>query len=169
MRTRKDIYDVDDKDSRLPAFEQEEEVCYATEIHDNETDSLTEASRAMTIALFGAYSKTGNHFLRLALDAGYLVRALILAGGPTGCLTEFVHQPTFHGITGTLEEEDKIQRILRGADYVVCMLNDTLPGKKEYPAGCLTSFIRLLYPLMKQEPSIQAFLFQVRIFSSVDF
>jgi len=77
---------------------------------------------------------------------------------------------------------------LHGADYVVCMMNHGAPltcegreaeeksmtynaqkkNKKKKSAQArdnkpLTSFLQLLYPLMRQEESIQVFLYQVGI------
>ena len=76
---------------------------------------------------------------------------------------EFGENKAVSLITGTLEEKSKVRRVLKRADYVVCMLSDTLSGKnEEYPVGCLTSFIQLLYPLMRKESSIKVFLYQVR-------
>jgi hypothetical protein len=118
-------------------------------------------SDASTIALFGASGKTGNEFIRLALNAGYLVRALI-HDLKAGNMRELVDQDGLLFVTGTLENEHKLEETVRGANYVVCMLGETLPTKQKYPVGCMTAFLGKLYPIMKREPSVSVFLYQVR-------
>jgi hypothetical protein len=117
-------------------------------------------SEASTIALFGASGKTGNEFIRLALNAGYLVRALI-HDLKAGNMRELVDQDGLKLVTGTLENEHKIQETVQSADYVVCMLGETLPTKSKYPEGCMTAFLAKLYPIMKKEASVSVFLYQV--------
>jgi len=116
---------------------------------------------ATTIALFGATGATGHHFLRLAVDAGYQVCALIQAGHAAN-IKSFLDQPCVTFVTGALTDEYKMQQTVEGADYVVVMLGDTLPTKKEYPAGCLTDFMQQLYPILKKEPTVSVLLYQVR-------
>jgi hypothetical protein len=144
-----------------------------------------------TIALFGGHGKTGQHFLRLALDAGYRVRALL----PVGCndsSTAQTKQHHQHSTTtnlgrgpgeninnnnassymlpsslvrqfqGSLQDATQVKRVIRGADFVVCLLNDTLPSKKQdYTHNTLDNFMRLLHPLLNQQRSVQVFLYQV--------
>jgi hypothetical protein len=119
----------------------------------------SEASVA-TIALFGASGKTGNEFIRLALNAGYHVRALI-HDLKAGNMRELVDQDGLKLVTGTLENEHKIEETVQGADYVVSMLGETLPTKTKYPVGCMTAFLAKLYPIMKRETSVSVFLYQV--------
>jgi hypothetical protein len=179
------------------------------------------ASTHQTIALFGAGSKTATHFLRLALDAGYHVRALLIQqsssdhhhGGMGAVNTEvaataqalreeFTDQASsLHWVRAdSIYEERACQRVLRGADYVVCMMNDApmscyveadaaAAGSKHSKTGTnkasrhrvnsasstdrksiarckdrykpIASFVQILYPLMKEVPTIQVFLYQV--------
>jgi hypothetical protein len=127
--------------------------------HNNNSQLHSDAS---TIALFGASGKTGNEFIRLALNAGYLVRALI-HDLKAGNMRELVDQDGLLFVTGTLENEHKLQETVRGANYVVCMLGETLPTKQKYPVGCMTAFLGKLYPIMKREPSVSVFLYQVSV------
>jgi hypothetical protein len=113
---------------------------------ESQSQSQSQSEASNTIALFGATGKTGNQFLRLALDAGYRVRALIKGGNAGNC-----------SIKGFIE----IKCTVRGSDCVVCMLGDTLPTKKNYPVGRMTAFLNKLYPIMKKEASISVFLYQV--------
>jgi hypothetical protein len=123
-------------------------------------------SEASTIALFGASGKTGNEFIRLALNAGYLVRALI-HDLKAGNMRELVDQDGLKLVTGTLENEHKLEETVRGANYVVCMLGETLPTKQKYPVGCMAAFLGKLYPIMKRETSVSVFLYQVSESGSV--
>jgi hypothetical protein len=129
--------------------------------NNNNSSQLSHShSEASTIALFGASGKTGNEFIRLALNAGYLVRALI-HDLKAGNMRELLHQDGLLFVTGTLENEHKLEETVRGANYVVCMLGETLPTKQKYPVGCMTAFLGKLYPIMKRESSISVFLYQV--------
>lgn len=56
--------------------------------------SIDSQNIAPAIALFGAEGKTGHHFLRLALDAGYNVNAYLSPKVSLRSLEEFAHQPS---------------------------------------------------------------------------
>lgn len=164
-----------------------------------------------TIALFGAGSKTATHFLRLALDAGYHVRALLImpsSSEPSSFRNHptnetvvaakalkalFADQAALHWVRAdSVYDARACKRVLRGAHYVVCMMNDapltcdsdglsSRDGRRKKssshslkttskerthmscsdPSKPLTSFLQILYPLMKEEASIQVFLYQV--------
>lgn len=108
------------------------------------------------IGLFGAHGATGRHFVKLALDAGYSIQAL----APS---TESVELQNDHltVIKGSMEDVDKIQKVVQGATFVVCMLGDTLPRKtKDYKEKCLLHFLKILYPLLMMESSVTLFLHQ---------
>jgi hypothetical protein len=137
--------------------EKDEDRSKEASTHSHSSKSI---QRTNSIAVFGGQGTTGKHFLRLALDAGYHVRALV---PPTGNKQQlFDDQPAFTKLEGSLDDVKLIQKALEGVDYVVCLLNDTLPTKtKYYPKQFLAGFVRRLYPLMKQERSIKVFLYQV--------
>jgi hypothetical protein len=137
-------------------YDQEDQVGEAEAEHSSQLHH----SEASTIALFGASGKTGNEFIRLALNAGYLVRALI-HDLKAGNMRELVNQDGLKLVTGTLENEHKMEETVQGADYVVCMLGETLPTKSKYPVGCMSAFLTKLYPIMKKEASVSVFLYQV--------
>jgi hypothetical protein len=175
-----------------------------------------------TIALFGAGSKTATHFLRLALDAGYHIRALMIQQsasdnhhGNLGTVNtdvaaiaqdlkeEFTDRASaLHWVRAdTIYDARACKRVLRGVDYVVCMMNDApvscYVNKEAYadkkkgvksirtrrnssassdlqsqaycnnPSKPITSFVQMLYPLMKDIPSIQVFLYQVSMDSVI--
>jgi hypothetical protein len=158
--------------------------------------NTTSGSNNGTIALFGSYSRTGNHFLRLALDAGYSVRAALLpsatirvdsSGTKTKTITSSALREEYCDQQSSalkwipskrLDDSQAIQRAVQGADYVVCMLVDTVYAdddsktsrrtssgrnrskNKQQQFGPLTNFLQILYPLMKNVPSIKVFLYQ---------
>ena len=140
------------KTTKTASTEEEEDADLSYE-SDTEVDSSDE-----TIALFGAHGATGKHFLKLALDAGYLIRALVPSAESVELKNE---QITI--IEGSIDNADKIEQTLIGATYVVCMLGDTLPRRRDYKENCLLDFIKVLYPLMK-ESCTRLFLYQVRCF-----
>jgi hypothetical protein len=96
-----------------------------------------------TIGLFGIYSRTGNHFLRLALDAGYSVRVFLLPSASIidpstktkKTITSAAIQDEFSNTEETLlkwipakrfNDKHAMQRTIKNVDYVVCMLSDTV-------------------------------------------
>ncbi|CAB9524466.1 Inherit from NOG: NmrA-like family [Seminavis robusta] len=118
-----------------------------------------ESDTVETIALFGVDSRTGHHFLRLALDAGYRVRALVEPN--TTMDGQF---QDLYIVVGTLSEHAKIRQVLHGSTYAVCMVGETALTKLSggYPKRYLLQFVKTLYRIMakQEDPSIQGFLFQ---------
>ena len=117
----------------------------ATHEEGRATISTTEedTSSHHTIALLGAGSPTATHFLRLALDAGYHVRALLiqsdyaLASRSTyqgrASLTAKKLKEEFADCrdlslewvrTGSIYDRRAVANVLHGVQYVVCMMND---------------------------------------------
>ena len=116
-------------------------------ITNTNTQSLSESSSTTdnnnTIALFGSGSPTATHFLRLALDAGYRVRALLvqsdhaLASRSTyqgqasrtakKLRDEFADcgDPALEWIrAGSVYDQQAVATVLQNAQYVVCMMNE---------------------------------------------
>jgi hypothetical protein len=135
-------------------------------------DSKTSSSRSKTkdpenvIAVFGAYGVTGHYFLQQALEAGYHVRALMLPGIVLG---DMQGNANLSLITGTLDDESKIRRVLKNSSFVVCMLTDcgnTLqdpPSASSPPPATTFDFIKRLCPIMEDVGLCQVFLYQVRL------
>lgn len=108
-----------------------------------------------TIALFGLGSKSATYFLRQALDAGYLVRALIIQQSSSKKSLEsndvsnlYDRDPQVHNMALQLRDDfsspvalsnlhwiradcifdvNAIRRTLRNVQYVVCMMQDGAP------------------------------------------
>jgi hypothetical protein len=82
------------------------------------------------IAVFGVHGVTGYHFLHLALEAGYKqIRCLVLPGmTEQGFAEDFGGvdnlPPNLRFIVGTLDDTDKVQRVVKNASYVVCLFHD---------------------------------------------
>ena len=117
------------------------------------------------IALFGAYGVTGHYFLQFALEAGYHVRTLLLPG---------VELEDMHGsdhltvVTGSLDDTNKIRRVVKSASYVVCMLSDCEEDLQHPPSAydgttpCSTlNFVKLLFPLLEEYEMCRVILYQV--------
>ena len=118
------------------------------------------------IALFGAYGVTGHYFLQFALEAGYHVRTLLLPG---------VQLEDMHGsdnltvVTGSLDDTNKIRRVVKSASYVVCMLSDCEEDLQHPPSAydgttptSTLNFVKLLYPLLEEYGMCRVVLYQVR-------
>jgi hypothetical protein len=127
------------------------------------SNTTSSSSCERTIALFGVNGVTGNHFLQLAVEAGYQVRALILPGFE---LEDMRENPNLTLIHGTLDDEAKIERVIRKAAYVVCMLNDCpqsieISNENNPPAPSNYHFIQKLVPLMSKCSACKVLLYQV--------
>lgn len=127
---------------------------------DEEDSDDPQEEDSETIALFGADGPTGHHFLRLALDAGYRIRALVPPGKQLA--GEFEDLLT---VVGTLEDAAQIQQVVYSSTYVVCMLGETTAVKT--PDG-FQRFVKTLYRIMKRQddPVVKRFLFQATSLAS---
>lgn len=198
--------DIDDNGSLTGTIESKKLATNITSLTSNKKKTKTP-----TIGLFGAYGSTGNHFLKLALDAGYNVQAMLLPSAivhvrsngkklkkktitSSSLQEEFIdyanmssscntlHDKVNHGNTTTtygnnnrlewikskrVDDVNNIKRTIDNVDYVVCMLSDTIHTTDDdktcttkSKVGPLLNFIQLLYPLMNDNKTIQAFLYQ---------
>jgi hypothetical protein len=110
------------------------------------------------IALFGAYGVTGHYFLKLALEAGYHVRALVLPGI---VLDDMQGNDNLTLVTGTFDDEGKIHRVVRKASYVVCMLNDCDSTLQNASPPSNFGFIQKLVPIIDECSACKVLLYQV--------
>ena len=116
------------------------------------------------IAVFGAYGVTGHYFLQQALEAGYQVRVLMLPGI---ALEDMQGNDNLTLITGTLDDENKIRRVVKNSSFVVCMLTDcenTLqapPSAPSPPQAPTFDFIKRLCPILEDVGLCRVFLYQV--------
>ena len=126
---------------------------YTSAYSPSSQNNRSHATTASTIAVFGATTKTGQAFVRIALDAGYVVRALL------GNSKKMDQQTNLEWIVGSLNDDQAIRDCVDQADFVVCTLAEHKFKKQK---TLLREFIQRLYPIMKEQRSIQVFLFQVR-------
>lgn len=112
------------------------------------------------IALFGAYGTTGQYFLQVALEAGYRVRVLLLPGVELGIPAS----KNLTIVTGTFDEEKKIERVLKRASYIVCMLNDCtkiIEEKEEESSTSNYRFVQRMISILERVKSKRVLLYQV--------
>ena len=114
---------------------------------------------AETIALFGATGSTGKHVLKYALEKGYKVKALVR----TPSKVETKHE-NLTIIEGSLEDSDKVKETVKGSDYVISVAGGPRDPKK-YPASMMTEFVKNLWPILDEEASVKAFLYQSGAFA----
>lgn len=104
-----------------------------------------------TFLVFGGTGQTGQHFVRLALEAGHRVRAL--ARDPTK-LSSAV--PDLEVVRGSTTEDLDLDRLVPGADYVVSMLGDATAQRER---AINTEFVRDLIPALRRY-GVPRFLYQ---------
>jgi hypothetical protein len=175
-------YSDDEKEERVPQSHTEE----ATIV----TNATVMSHTMVTIAVFGAYGKTGAEFIRVALDAGYRVQTMSVLDshhphqpdrtGPSSSAASNASQPPLQ--METIEAEswddvDAIQKTIHNSHYVVCLLNDpdSMQSNKQATTSSETNnnsnhdrlyrFIRLLYPCMRRTPSVQVVVWQAHALS----
>lgn len=122
-----------------------------TELESEELETEVEDGGEI-ITLFGIDGPVGKHFVKLALSAGYHIRAL----SPTPVDLEHEYLTVVIGDLNV--EESVLEELLHHSIYVVCLLSDSTP-RKDYPEGLLFNFIKRIYPLVKESP-VRVFLYQ---------
>jgi putative NADH-flavin reductase len=99
-----------------------------------------------TIALIGATGRTGSEFVKLALEDGFTVKALVRTPSKVT-----IDDERLTLIEGDLQNLEAIEKVTEGASYVVCMAAaSTLDG--EYPKEFMFEFVKRLYPISKNHP-----------------
>jgi hypothetical protein len=134
---------------------EHDEANYRGDPLDNKDEIETEINDCNeTIGLFGIVGNTGKHLVKLLLDAGYSVKALV---GEKDVVE--VEHDQLELVVGGLDDVDLLEHVIAGASYTICLLGDCYP-KKDYTVGILFEFIKRIYPLMK-ENNTQVFIYQV--------
>ena len=106
-----------------------------------------------TIALFGATGRTGIEFLKLALEEGYAVKALVRNPSKVTIQNERLALTQ-----GDFENVAALEEVTDGATYVVCMAAAALVDGV-YPKGFMLNFVKRLYPILQRSPA-KVFLYQ---------
>lgn len=120
---------------------------------------MTSEATPETIALFGLTGSTGSHFVKLALEKGYKVKALVRSPEKVE-----IKNDNLEIIKGSFTEEESIKNTVAGTDYVVSMAGGKLGDAKAYPKDLMLNFVNKLVPLMEAE-NTKAFLYQAGAFS----
>lgn len=108
-------------------------------------------SQELTILVFGATGGTGQHFVRLALQQGHRVRALVRNPSKLS-----VQDPKLDVHTGSITNTLDLDRLLEGTDVVVAMLGDV---KAQRSTKINTAFVKELVPAMRNQ-NVKTFLYQ---------
>ena len=109
-----------------------------------------------TIGLFGIAGNTGQHLVKLLLDAGYSVKALLSATDKVE-----VEHDQLELVVGGLDDVEKLEEVIAGASHSICLLGECY-SKKDYKDRSIYEFIKRIYPIMK-ENNTQVFIYQVCI------
>lgn len=95
-----------------------------------------------SLLVLGGTGQTGQHFTRLALDAGHQLR--VLARTPTKLTIE---HDDLEVVQGALDDDLDLDALLDGVDAVVMMLGD-VAAQRERQVN--TAFVRELVPAMRR-------------------
>ncbi len=96
-----------------------------------------------TLLVLGATGQTGQHFTRLALDAGHRVRAL--ARNPAKLSLQ---HDGLEVVQGSISEPLDLDALLEGVDAVVLMLGDVVAQRDRLVN---TPFVQALVPVMRRK------------------
>jgi len=139
--------------------------------HDEEYEVTTTTvggdDAIQTIGLFGLDGPTGQNFCKLALEAGYYVKALSSsqqqednkAASKQGW-RNYAHLTIYDG---TIQQDDVVSEVIHGSTFVVCMQGDVQPKNKDYKPLTLALFVKKIYPLMR-ESTTRLFVYQATSF-----
>jgi len=95
-----------------------------------------------TIAMFGATGGAGKIALKLFLEKGWHVRALVRTPSKVESKSEKLTL-----VQGSFSDADKIEECITGASYVISM-GGAVAGKDAYPEDMMLNFVKILHPLM---------------------
>lgn len=104
-----------------------------------------------TVLVFGGTGQTGQHFVRLALQDGFRVRAL--ARNPAKFA---IVDPNLEVIQGSITDIPDLDALVAGTDFIVSMLGDAA-AQRERPI--VTDLVRQLVPAMRRN-GVSRFLHQ---------
>ncbi len=104
-----------------------------------------------TLLVFGGTGQTGQHFTRLALDAGHRVR--VLARTPSKMT---IAHDDMEIVQGSIDDDLDLDALLHGVDAVVAMLGDAT-AQRERKVN--TALVGALVPAMRRSGT-RRFLYQ---------
>lgn len=104
-----------------------------------------------TYLVFGATGQTGTHFTSKVLQEGHRVRALVRNPEKVA-----IHDPNLDVVQGSITDYQPLDELLRGADFVVCLLGD---ARAQQDATVNANFIKRLIPAMRRQ-AVKRLLYQ---------
>ncbi|MFD4574190.1 NAD(P)-dependent oxidoreductase [Streptomyces sp. NPDC058417] len=104
-----------------------------------------------TFLVLGGTGRTGRHFVRLALDEGHRVRALVRDPAKLA-----LPHPGLERVSGSITENPDLDALLAGTDHVVAMLGNAAMQREH---AINTAFVRALVPAMRRH-GVSRFLYQ---------
>lgn len=116
-------------------------------------------AKPSTFLLFGATGGTGKHFLTLTLAQGHTVRAFVRTPSKLPSLHDSRLEITQGSITDLANID--FDTLVKGADYVVCMLGDR---EAQQTTKINTAFVKKLVPAMRTH-GVKRLLYQAGGFS----
>lgn len=95
-----------------------------------------------TLLVLGATGQTGQHFTRLALDAGHRLRVLARTPGKLA-----IEHDDLEVVQGSLDDDLDLDALLGGVDAVVMMVGDAAAQRERQVNA---TFVRALVPAMRR-------------------
>lgn len=120
-----------------------------------------------TIALFGATGVTGKYFLKLALEGGFKVQAMVRSKDKLE--EDLQKNPSLTITEGDFANAESITATIKGANYVVCMAGGPMgQSKQDYPTNLMLNFVTNVTKIIQDTaPSVKVFLYQAGAFSVI--
>lgn len=90
----------------------------------------------MRLAVFGETNRTKHYLVKRALDAGYAVDVLVSSGSESGRKRQRLNT-----VIGDIENVNSMNKVLKNADAVVCLLHDVQNDFDVKTVGIIKSLI----------------------------
>lgn len=120
-----------------------------------------------TIGLFGATGATGSCFLKLALEKGFCVQAMVRNPSKMDSELQVTYKDKLTVIEGDFSDKDAIAKTVKGAHYVVSMAGGPIGKPKEYPPNLMLDFFTTLTQVLKEtNPSVKVVVHQAGAFAN---
>ena len=114
--------------------------------------------KSITIGVFGATGQTGRNVVSHALKQGFKVQALVR--DPSKVQLDDANLTLFKG---DFEDVSALKETVKGSHFVICCAGGAYG--KNYDKGMMSRFIKRLWPILDEEESLEAFLFQSVFFA----
>ena len=109
-----------------------------------------------SLALFGATGNTGKAVLALALEQGYVVRALVRSPEKVS-----VKHDQLTLIKGGYDAVDEIKDTVKGCEFVICVAGGPMGSPGDYPKDLMLNFVKNLTLAIKESATTtKCFLYQ---------